>query len=242
MKKPTYQDLRAKIKALRQQLRKLRKECETLAAQYAAKCEENAALKKRVAELEAALQLARRQAKRQAAPFSKGPPKQHPKKPGRKPGTHYGEKAHRPPPKPEQIDEFYEAPLPDVCPRCGGKLIDCKTEQQYQTEIPHRPIFRQFNVHVGRCHKCGCRVQGRHRLQTSDALGAAASGLGPQAQAAVVFLNKQGGLSHGKICRVMQELFGITLTPGGSANIVLRAGRRCQSVYDGIKNNVDVFV
>ena len=54
MKKPTCQDLQAKIKVLRQQLQKLRKESEMLAA----KCEENAAIKKRVAELEAALQFA----------------------------------------------------------------------------------------------------------------------------------------------------------------------------------------
>jgi hypothetical protein len=38
-------------------------------------------------------------------------------------------------------------------------------------------------------------------LQTSDALGAAAAQLGPDAQAAIVELNKQGGLSHGKVTR-----------------------------------------
>ena len=35
-------------------------------------------------------------------------------------------------------------------------------------------------------------------MQTSDALGAAASQLGPDAQAAIVELNKQGGLLQGK--------------------------------------------
>jgi hypothetical protein len=44
-------------------------------------------------------------------------------------------------------------------------------------------------------------VQGRHPLQTSEALGAAAAQLGPDAQAAVVELNKQSGLSHGKVTR-----------------------------------------
>jgi transposase len=71
-------------------------------------------------------------------------------------------------------------------------------------------------------------------LQTSDALGAAASQLGPDAQAAVVDLNKQAGLSHGKVTRVLHDLFGIDLTRGGSAHTVLRAGRRCAGVFQSL--------
>ncbi len=199
---------------------------------------ENAALKKRVADLLAALAEAQRQAKRQAAPFSKGAPKKNPKKPGRKAGAGYGKKAHRPPPAAEQIDEFYEAPLPESCPHCSGSVQEEKIVAQYQVEIPRRPIYRQFNVHVGHCQKCGRRVQGSHPLQTSAGLGAAASQLGPDAQSAVAFLNKYGGLSHGKIQRVFSELFGISLSRGGSAHIVLRAGRRCRPVYEQIKSSV----
>ena len=81
------------------------------------------------------------------------------------------------------------------------------------------------SVHIGCCRQCQRRVQGRHPLQTSDALGAAASRLGPDAQAAVVDFNKQGGMSHGKISRVFQTLFGIRLTRGGSTHVVLRLQR-----------------
>jgi len=56
---------------------------------------------------------ATRAGKRQAAPFAKGQPIDKPKKPGRKPGKDYGTKAHRQPPRPDQIDETHEAPLPD---------------------------------------------------------------------------------------------------------------------------------
>jgi transposase len=59
-------------------------------------------------------------------------------------------------------------------------------------------------------------------LQTSDALGAAAAQLGPDAQAAVVELNTQGDLSHGKVSRCLQSLFGIPLSRGGSVHTVLR--------------------
>ena len=184
------------------------------------------------------LEEAQRAGKRQAAPFSKGKSKRRPKKPGRKPGDDYGTKAHRPMPKPDQVDETHEAPLPDSCPDCGGPVDETDVQQQYQVEIPRQPIHRQFNVHIGQCRCCQRRVQGRHALQTSDALGAAASQLGPDVQAAVVDLNKNAGLSHGKVAQTLHNLFGISLTRGGSAHTVLRAGRRCQTVYDAIRQSV----
>jgi transposase len=75
-------------------------------------------------------------------------------------------------------------------------------------------------------------------LQTSDALGAAAAQLGPDAQAAVVELNKQGGLSHGKVTRCLGSLFGIPLSRGGSAHTVLRAASRCEPVYEDIRQSL----
>jgi transposase len=194
------------------------------------------ALQRRVAELEAQvarltrlLEQQQRAGKRQAAPFAKGPPNPNPQKPGRKPGTAYGTKAHRRPP--EHIDETHEAPVPPACPHCGGAVEETHIDHQYQVEIPRQPIYRQFNIHIGCCRQCHHRIQGRHRLQTSDALGAAASQLGPDAQAAVVELNKDAGLSHGKVHRVLDRLFGIDLTPGGSAHVILRAAQRCEPIY-----------
>lgn len=197
---------------------------------------EVAALRAQVERLTRLLEEQRRAGKRQAAPFAKGPPKPEPKKPGRKPGKDYGTKAHREPPA--RIDETYEAPLPDACPDCGGDVQETHIDQQYQVEIPRRPIHRQFNIHIGCCQQCRRRVQGRHPLQTSDALGAAAAQLGPDAQAAVVEFNKQAGMSHGKISRVFQTLFGIHLSRGGSTHVVLRAARRCEPVYTSLCDTI----
>ncbi|HLJ96220.1 MAG TPA: IS66 family transposase [Gemmataceae bacterium] len=199
------------------------------------------ALQRRLRDLQAAnerrrrrLDEATRARKRQAAPFAKGPPTGQPKKPGRKPGKDYGPKARRLPPTPDQIDEVHEAPLPDRCPDCGGPLDATHIAQQFQVEIPRKPIHRQFNIHLGQCRQCHRRVQGRHPLQTSEALGAAAAQLGPDAQAAVVELNKQAGLSHGKVTRCLQSLFGIPLSRGGSVHTVLRAASRCEPAYESI--------
>ena len=175
--------------------------------------------------------------KRQAAPFSRGLPKPDPKKPGRKGGEDYGTKAFRA--IPDRIDEVHEAPLPPRCPRCGNNaFIDVHVEHQYQAEIPRRPIYRQFNVAVAQCTCCRRRVQGRHPLQTCDALGCCASQVGPEAQAAVVMLNKELGLSQGKISRFFQTFFGIRLTRGGSCQIMLRAADRCEADYHAVVQRV----
>src|SRR5256885_17227056 len=109
------------------------------------------ALRRRVAELEAQkqrllqlLEAERRAGKRQAAPFSKGSRKNKPQKPGRKAGDDYGKKGHRPPPPPEKIDETYEAPLPEICPDCGGPLEETDLQHQYPAEIPREPNHHHF--------------------------------------------------------------------------------------------------
>jgi transposase len=81
-------------------------------------------------------------------------------------------------------------------------------------------------------------VRGRHPLQTSDATGAARSQLGPDAQAAVVYFNKRAGMSYGKIADTFHTFYGITLTPGAGAQIVRRAGRILQPVYEQIKEHI----
>src|SRR5262249_10864160 len=77
-------------------------------------------------------------------------------------------------------------------------------------------------------------IQGRHPLQTSDALGAAASQVGPDAQAAAVLLNKQAGLSHAKVAAVFRALFGLDLTRGASAQIGLRAALRLWPAHQAV--------
>jgi len=192
-----------------------------------------AELEARLAALEALVEQLRRGGKRQAAPFSKGPPKADPKPPGRKGGDGYGTKARRE--VPPRVDEVHEAPLPPACPCCGGRDVEpTGTAPQYQAEIPRTVIYRRFDVRVGRCRGCGTRVQGRHPLQTSDALGAAASQLGPDAQALAVHLNKRAGLSHGKVAAFFEDAFGLAVSRGGCCQAVLRAGRRSRGTYDAI--------
>jgi len=182
------------------------------------------------------LETAKRTGKRQAAPFSKGEPKAEPKKPGRKPGHAYGPKRHRD--IPSQVDEELDAHLPDKCPKCGGEIGHERVEDQYQEEVVRKTHRTKFRVHVGSCLDCGTRVQGRHPRQTSDAIGAAASQVGPDALALATVLNKGLGLSHGQTVAVLQKGFGLTLTPGGLNQALARIGERCEPTYEGLKQYV----
>ncbi len=217
------------------------------AGQFARSCGECERLRRRVRALETqveeltrALEAAQRAGKRQAAPFSKGKPKSQPKKPGRKAGRKYGKKARLEPPPQERIDEVHRALLPERCAHCGGSDLERRRETavQYQIEIPRRPIWRRFDIELGTCRTCGKSVPGRHALQTSQAVGAAGVMLGGDAQAAVGFLNKKCGLSHGKVAWVFRDLFGIGLSRGGSAQVVLRLAKKSEATYEQIRTSL----
>ena len=88
-------------------------------------------------------------------------------------------------------------PPPPHC-ECGGPLEVERIESQYQQEIVRQTIWRRFDIPICRCQKCHKPVQGRDPRQTSDALGAAAVQLGPDALA--VQMNKGLGMLRPVSC------------------------------------------
>ena len=162
---------------------------------------ENEHLKQETERLRRELEAALRASKRQAAPHSRGNPKANPKRSGRKPGRRYGRQACRP--IPARVDERIAVPLPVHCPHCGGGVESESHETQYQEEIVRQTIVRRFDIAVGRCRECRRRVQGRHPLQTSDAVGVCSVQLGPEALTLAAILNKQMGLSLGHTRQVV---------------------------------------
>ena len=191
--------------------------------------EENERLKQEVECLRRQLEEALRAAKRQAAPFSRGQPKANPKPPGRKAGEHYGRRCCRP--LPRRVDERVAVPLPPCCPACGGPVAFERSESQYQEDIVRRTVVRRFDVAVGRCHRCGRRVPGRHPLQSSDALGAAQVQLGPEALALAAQLNKQMGLSLGHTAEVLKLGFGFQVSRAGIYRALARLAGKAEPTY-----------
>jgi transposase len=194
-------------------------------------------LRKEVAELRRIIEELRRAGKRQAGPFSKGPPKPKPKRPGRKPGDDYGTHFSRS--EPERINETYDAELPAACPHCGeAHITETHTAEQFQTEIVAKVIQRKFVVHLGRCNSCHQGVQGRHPLQTSNALGAARVQLGAKTHGLIAWLNKRLGLSHGKVQELFARVFGLTIGRATSCRSMLRTAQLAQPAVTKIHQQI----
>jgi transposase len=189
-------------------------------------------LKQEIERLRKELEAALRAGKRQAAPHSRGKTKDHPKRPGRKPGRDYGKHTCRR--IPSRVDETIPVPLPPHCPHCGGGVKFQRYESQYQEEIVRRTVVRRFDIAVGCCRGCGRRVQGRDRLQTSDAVGVGAVQLGPEALALAAILNKQMGLSLGHTRQVLAYGFGLEVSSGGLYRALARLARRATPTYTGL--------
>ncbi len=237
MAQPTYEQLRNTIGEKDRQVARLEAQNRRLEARNRQLEAHVVRLEARVAQLEQFVDKTTRASKRQAAPFSKGPPKEKPEKPGRKSGKKYGLKAHRPLPE-QEPDEVIDVSLPEQCNECGGEVREDHLDHQYQVEIPRRPIIRRFDIHIGQCRQCGRRIQPRHELQTSNAIGAAASQLGPDLQTMIAMMKDKYGLSYGDICGLLDEGFGIPVTRGGAAQVVLRVAERARPVYECLKQIV----
>lgn len=215
---------------------------------------ENRDLKKRIAALERALTerearislLERRlieavqRSKRQAAPFRRDRDQNGPrKKPGRKSGLAYGRRGVRE--APARVDERVLVQCPVVCPQCQGGPVELtgKVGRQVQIDIPKVTYrVREFELPEGRCLACGRLVQGRHPLQTSDAVNVGSVHLGANVIALAAHLNKMGGLSYGKIAGVLSALFELKVAKSTLVRALQRLSRRAEPTYEALSASI----
>jgi transposase len=194
---------------------------------------ENERLQAEIERLRKQLEDALRSLKRQAAPFSKGRPKGKAKRPGRKGGSDYGQRAFRR--TPDRVDEKIAVPLPNKCPDCGGRVMHNDTRAQYQEDIVRQTIVRRFDIEIGHCTGCGGHVQGRHPLQTSDALGAAQVQVGPQSLTLAAHLIKQMGMSHERAAQVLQWGYGLGVSRSALCRAMTRLGNKAEPTYQELQ-------
>jgi len=196
--------------------------------------QENQRLREEIDKLKKELEAAQRAGRRQAAPYSRGKRKKNPRSPGRKPGAKYGQQHNRP--IPDHVDEEITVAAPEKCPGCGGPLTLERMEEQYQEEIVRRTFVRRFHIPVCRCAHCEQRVQGRHPLQTSDALGAAAVQVGPEALTLGVLMNKAQGLPHADAAAILKQGFGLLMSRSGLCRAIQRVARKAESTWYALRD------
>jgi transposase len=223
-----------RIRELAQELRRTQEERDQARRRNEQLEKENERLQEENRRLRKELDAAQRAARRQAAPFSRGQPQSHPKTPGRRAGAAHGPYHHRP--IPDHVDEEIQVAAPAQCPDCGGPLVLVRVETQYQEEIVRSTRVRRFHIPICRCERCDKRVQGRHPLQTSDALGAASVQVGPEAVTLGVLLNKSLGLPHADAAAILKHGYGLTLSRGGICRAIQRVARKTEATWHALRD------
>ena len=199
---------------------------------------QNERQKREIDHLKQQLAAARRAGFRQAAPFAKNRPKGRggPFRPPRRCGLW-----------PESAPASSDPCRRDVCGAGPGVVSGLRRRRRsggHRGAVSARPclwvrpVVRRFEVEIGHCSQCRRRLQGRHALQTSDALGAAGAQLGPGVAALVVELHTELGMPLGKVARFLRTTFGLSVTPGGLAHLLHRTARDAAPAYAALCQQV----
>jgi hypothetical protein len=92
---------------------------------------------------------------------------------------------------------------------------------------PTRPEVVEVTTYRGECEECGS-VETTHPLKTTEATGAAGTCLGPRAQAVALMLRERHGLTIRRTCGVLEDGYGLDLSPGGLAQMIQRCADRLE--------------
>ena len=184
------------------------------------------------------LEEAQRSGHRQAGPFRVNEQKRskEAKKPGRKKG-HQG--FYRSVPEADQVDCRIEVHL-EQCPQCGS--TDFKSVEEVRQFIEDLPVVHpqvtELTTYRGVCCACESEVRSSHPLQVSEATGAARCHLGARALGLAARLNKAYGLTYRKCARILQDCFGLKITPGGLTQALHRVADRLHGSYEDLRSQL----
>lgn len=159
------------------------------------------------------------------------PKRQRRKKVGAKPGH---AKAERPlVDHPEKVIDVWV----ETCAACGTGLLDQAPERVLRrqvTELPEiKPVVIETRQYAVRCPGC-------QRLQHGplpEGLEASRR-FGPRLEAWVTYLHHEHHLGFERLCGVMRDVFGTSLSEGGAVAIVERAGQAAQPEAEAIGERV----
>ncbi len=126
---------------------------------------------------------------------------------------------------------------PGACTQCGQDLqavAPTRTVRRQITELPEiKPVVMETRQHEITCPACGHAERGRLPLGLE-----AERQFGPRLEATVTYWQHQQHLSYERTQAAMRDVFGVTLSEGGQACIVERAGAAAQAAADVLQAEV----
>ena len=219
----------ARVKALESENTALRQEKEALLESLRKANERSGKVEKKVEELE-------KEIATPAAPFrvKEKRRKKEKKRPGQKKGHR---PAHRE--KPDHVDyEVEEELAPHSCPHCGESHGWSHIEQceRFVEELPPvRAESYRVVTYKGTCRGCGGRAASPDPLPQAPSPGGGASvTFGPRLRAALAHLTALG-LTVRQVVRMVEELFGITVSPGAVTAQRHRLAKELEKEYQALE-------
>ena len=132
---------------------------------------------------------------------------------------------------PETVDEYVAVPL-EKCPVCGSSNLSiCKhTDEHVQQDIVIKKVITRSFVHSYYwCSHCKKVVSGVGENEIPKAP------IGPVAKAVAGFLRYQTKISYDDIQRILQNLFGLEITPGAIVGFDNKIYQKGLSLYEALK-------
>ncbi len=125
----------------------------------------------------------------------------------------------------------------EVCTHCGSELLDqvpVRVIRRQVTELPEiKPVVIETRQYEVVCPGCQ-RVQ---RGTLPEGLEASRQ-FGPRLEAVVTYFHHEHHLGFERLCTVLRDLFGTTLSEGGAVAILERAGAAAQPEAEAIGERV----
>jgi transposase len=152
-------------------------------------------------------------------------------KSGRKRGGQKGHRgSHRELLAPERVDTFIEL-FPEACEGCADPLprvMDAGACRHQQLDLRnHRPHLTEWRRHAVDCERCGTCTRAAFDHEKIPL-----SAFGPCLTATVAMLTGAYHLSRRKTQKLLDELFGITVSLGAISAMELRASEALKSSHE----------
>lgn len=134
---------------------------------------------------------------------------------------------------PNKIIEAYV----DNCENCHINLLDqvpVQVVRRQITELPEiKPVVIETRQYEVACPCCGTLQRGK----LPEGLPAGRY-FGPRLEATVTHLHHEHHIGFKRLLQICEEMFGLTLSPGGLVSIVERAGKAAQQEAEAIAERV----
>jgi len=125
----------------------------------------------------------------------------------------------------------------ETCAHCGTGLLDQAPERVIRrqvTELPEiQPVVIETRQYEVRCPGC----QRLHRGPLPEGLEASRQ-FGPRLEAVVTYFHHIHHLGFERLCGVLRDIFGTSLSEGGAVAIIERAGEAAQPEAEAIGEQV----